>query len=57
MVNVMYGRVVPPADLQPAINALSDKGKKFLEQTCQGRQITPQDIAKAADHERGDGKS
>jgi hypothetical protein len=53
----MYGRVFPPDDLEPAINALTVEGRKFLESLCKGREITPSDIAKAADFERGDGES
>ena len=48
----MAGTVTPPDDLQPAIDALGEKGREYL--TLLERPITPSDIAKAADYERGD---
>lgn len=50
---MMGGTVTPPQDLQPAINALSPMGRSYLAQITEGREITPSDIAKASDYERG----
>jgi hypothetical protein len=50
----MYGKVTPPKDLGPAIEALTDKGREFLQKETKGRKITPPDIARAADYERGE---
>ena len=46
----MTGKVTPPADLQPAIDALGSKGKSYLKGLSQGK-IEPWMIAQAADHE------
>ena len=53
----MFGIVTHPDDLEPAINALGEKGRQFLEERCKGRKIKPADIAKAADFERENGES
>ena len=53
----MYGTVTPPNDLEPAIKALTDKGRRYLNELCEGREVKPADIAKAADFERDDGES
>jgi len=45
----LSGTFTPPADLQPAIDALGEKGKQYLAKHCQDREITHKDIAKAAD--------
>jgi hypothetical protein len=52
----MYGRVTHPDNLEPAIQALTDKGREHLKSRCEGRDVTPTDIAMAADFERGYGK-
>lgn len=49
---VMSGKVTPPDDLQPAIDALTNKGKMWLDAYTQGRDITPRDLALAGDFER-----
>ena len=48
------GVVTPPDDFQPAIDALTDKGREWLYERTEGRDVTPEDLAKAADYERGD---
>lgn len=50
----MRGRVTPPDDLQPAIDALTEKGWGWLMKRCKGREITPDDLALAGDYERGE---
>lgn len=47
----IIGKVTPPADLQPAIDMLGDKGRAFLAQFST---IEPWMIAAAADFERGE---
>jgi len=47
------GQVNHPKDLKPAIEALTEKGLNFLKDKTKGREITPKDIAKAADFENG----
>ena len=51
---IFTARVTPPADLQPAIDALTDKGKEFLKELAGDGKITPDMLAKAADFERGE---
>jgi len=53
----LVGKVTPPKDLQPAIDALGPKGKSYLRGLSQCEKITPLMLAKAADFERGEGKS
>ena len=48
----IVGRVTPPKDLQPAIDALGVKGKSYLRGLSQGQKITPLMLAQAADHGR-----
>lgn len=48
------GKVTPPSDLGPAISALSEIGKAYLDRRCKGLPATPKDIALAADFERGE---
>ncbi len=48
------GTVTPPDDLQPAIDALTELGRAWLMKHTKGRQITPRDLARAADFERGE---
>jgi len=48
----LVGKVTPPKDLQPAIDALGPKGKSYLRGLSQGQKITPFMLAKAADHGR-----
>lgn len=48
------GRVTPPTDLQPAIDALTDIGRAWLKKHLAGRKPNPEAIAKAADYERGE---
>ena len=50
----MAGTVTPPDDLQPAIDALGELGYAWLKKETKGRSITPQDLARAADFERGE---
>jgi len=50
----IYGTVKPPESLEPAIDSLSGKGRAWLVSHCEGRRITPSDVAKAADYERGE---
>ena len=47
------GKVTPPADLQPAIDALGPKGKSYLKGLSQGT-IEPWMLAQAADFERNE---
>lgn len=47
------GAVKPPKDLTPAIEALGDKGRKWLDRITKGREITHHDVAKAADVDNG----
>jgi len=49
----LTGAVKPPKDLTPAIEALGDKGRSWLERTTEGREITHHDVAKAADVDNG----
>jgi hypothetical protein len=52
---LMTGRVIPPTDLQPAIDALGPVGKKHLARLQSLREdgkITPEMLATAADYER-----
>lgn len=49
----MTGAVKPPKDLTPAIDALGDKGKRWLKQHTRNREITHHDVAKAADVDNG----
>lgn len=51
----MEGIVTPPKDLQPAIDALSEKGKAYLTALSGGQKVLPWMIAKAADWERENG--
>ena len=53
----VQGKVTPPDDLQPAIDALTSKGRSYLKGLAQNDPITPQMLAKAADFERGELKS
>lgn len=54
----MRGTYTPPDDLQPAIDRLTPAGKNYLDWLTQGREVTSEDIAAAADYERGEnGKS
>ena len=48
------GKVVPPTDLQPAIEALTQVGRNWLKFHVKGREILPRDISLAADYERGE---
>lgn len=52
--SAVTGTVTPPDDLQPAIDALSDTGRAWLNRRCKGRDIQPRDVALAADFERGE---
>ena len=54
---MMAGVVTPPDDLQPAIDSLGPKGRLRLTELAQGKTITPQMLAKAADHDRGESSS
>ena len=49
---MIEGKVTPPKDLTPAINALGEKSKKYLASLTEGREITPKDLALAADYDR-----
>ena len=51
------GKVTPPKDLQPAIDALGSRGRSYLRGLSQGQTITPLMLAKAADFERGESLS
>ena len=53
----MVGTVTHPEDLQPAINALTDMGRAWLNKRTKGRDITPKDLALAGDFERGELKN
>lgn len=48
------GTVTHPSDLQPAIDALSEMGRAWLNKRCEGRAIAPRDLALAGDFERGE---
>lgn len=48
------GTVTPPADFGPAIAALNEMGRAYLRKITKGRDITPYDLAQAADFERGE---
>ena len=50
----MAGTVTPPDDLQPAIDALTEIGRAWLNKETKGREIMPRDLARAADFERGE---
>ena len=51
----LQGKVTPPDDLQPAIDALGPIGLAYLiSMTTHGREVTPLILAKAADYERGE---
>jgi len=57
--SIASGKFVPPADLQPAIDALGAKGRKrllYLVRLNNGK-MTHDLIAKAADYERGESQS
>jgi hypothetical protein len=43
------GTVTPPADLQPAIDAMPEEARARLTFRCQGRAPTPKDIAETMD--------
>jgi hypothetical protein len=49
---LMYGTVLPPQDLGPAIDALTEKGRDYLDTLAGDGTIEPWMIAKAADWER-----
>ena len=49
----MAGTFTPPDDLQPAIDALTDIGRAWLNKRCEGREIMPNDVGLACDFERG----
>jgi hypothetical protein len=51
---IVAGKVEPPKDLQPAIDALSETGRNYLKALAAGENIHPWMIAKAADYERGE---
>jgi len=54
MEKLFSGTVTNPDDLGPAIRALGEKGREFLEAiVCLGRDVTADDVAHAADFERG----
>lgn len=48
----VLGKVTPPDDLTPAIEALGPIGRQHLEELTAGREITPRDLALSADYER-----
>ena len=50
------GTVTPPDDLQPAIDALTDKGREYLNKLLEehGGVVTPWMLAQSADYERGE---
>ena len=50
----MSGTVLPPDNLQPAIDALGQAGKAWLDGRTYGKDVEPRDISLAADYERGD---
>ena len=54
-----YGKVTPPDDLQPAIDALGPRGREYLDiaAAMNGGKVTPFILAKAADHGRENGES
>ena len=54
----VQGKVTPPDDLQPAIDALGPTGKAHLEMSAamNGGKVTPFMLAKAADHGRENGE-
>lgn len=49
---MIEGKVTPPKDLTPAIEALGGKGKEYLRELADGGDVQPWMIAKAADYER-----
>ena len=53
---VMSGTFTPPKDLQPAIEQLGDKGKRYLDDLVllNDGKLTHGMIVKAADYERGE---
>ncbi len=53
----IMGVVTPPNDFQPAIDALTEMGRAWLKKQTKGREITPRDLAQAADFERGELKN
>ena len=53
---MISGTVTHPKDLQPAIDALTTKGRMYLRELAQGQEPQPWMIAKAADYEREHGK-
>ena len=53
----IMGTVTPPKDLQPAIDALGQRGRSYLKGLAQTDKITPKMLAQAADFERGEVKS
>ncbi len=52
------GTFTPPADLQPAVDSLTDRGREFLRDlvALNGGRLTHHLIAQAADYERGESK-
>jgi len=50
----VQGKVTPPDDLQPAIDALGKVGRAYLTALAAGGKITPLLLAQAADFERGE---
>ena len=52
---MIEGKVTHPEDLQPAIDALGEKGKAYLKALSGSEKIQPWMIAKAADFEREHG--
>ncbi len=50
----IVGKVTHPDNLQPAIDALSEIGKAWLNKRTEGRDVTPKDLALAGDFERGE---
>ena len=53
---MMSGKFRPPADLKPAIEALGDKGKRYLDDLVlmNNGHLEPWMIVQAADFERGE---
>ena len=56
MPSPLKGVVTPPKDLQPAIDALTQKGKSYLKGLSGGDKIEPWMLAQAADHERNENR-